>query len=116
MTRGTKCRECGKPIGPEEIAIHIPEDCDKDVGNCGWFHRDCGIFHEMGEDGFLLAENIERVFAVITDCLTDWSIPEDVMDDKMPRVEKEMGKLRCAVYDYLEQYPDMDPPEVEEPL
>lgn len=115
MTRGKKCHHCGKPIDATEIAIHVPEICDKDVGTMGWFHRDCGIYIEMGEDGFLLTENIERVFAIMTECVTNWSIPEDVRDDKMLTVEKEMGKLRCAVYDYLRQYPNLDPP-VEEPL
>ena len=75
----------------------------------GWFHRDCGIFTEMSEDGFLLVENIERMFKIMTDVLTDWSDPEPIEDHYMPLIHREMENMGCAVREYLATFPEVEP-------
>jgi hypothetical protein len=80
MPKRKTCAGCGEPINPHEIRIVIPEDCDVDVASYGDFHRDCGILHEMGEDGILFKDNVERLFKMVAYCLNNFEPIEGVED------------------------------------
>ena len=91
------CAECGKAISPQEVRIFVPEDCDKDIGRCGWFHRDCGIEAEVGEDGLLFEQNVDRLFAILNSVLADWSDSEPVLQDMLPQINSAVAKLNEEV-------------------
>ena len=101
MTRGTICQGCGGRIEPEDVAIHFPDYCNKDVGSVGWFHRDCGLFHEIGEDGLLFEENVQRIFAVFHNVLADWCDPDNAERDMLPQIIKAADTLRTEMKDYF---------------
>jgi len=98
----TVCQECVQPIQPDEIRIVVPEDCNKDVGMDGIFHRDCGIALEIGEDGFLFEENVDRLFGIITSILVNWDA-EHVETVLWPQVRKHYNRMRDAVETKIDQ-------------
>jgi hypothetical protein len=97
------CPYCSGPIQNDEVRIIVPEDCDKDVCYVGEFHRDCGIEHEVGEDGFLFEENVTRLFAIFKNVLTKWSWPEMVRDYMLPQINLETEKLNKEVQEWLDK-------------
>jgi hypothetical protein len=97
------CPYCNEPIQIEEVRIIVPENCEKDVCYTGEFHRDCGIEHEVGEDGFLFEENVTRIFAIFKNVLTSWSSPAMVRDYMLPQINAETEKLSRGVQAWLDK-------------
>lgn len=95
------CVECGELIGKDEVRISIPDPCDKDVTCCGYFHRDCGLYHEVGEDGFLFEENVARLFGVFKNVLTNWCDPEPVRDYMLPQINRAVEQLNKDIQEWL---------------
>jgi hypothetical protein len=91
------CEECCQPISENEIRIFIPDTFDKDVSCCGYFHRDCGIEHELGEDGLLFEENVDRLFAIFTHVLKQWCDPDMVIEDMLPYINSANTKLNAEI-------------------
>jgi hypothetical protein len=96
------CDGCNQPIGEEDIRIFVPEVCDKDVDMCGYYHRDCGIEMELGENPRTFEENVIRLFAIFKSVLTDWCDPDMVRDQMLPQIKAATETLNQEVLGQLD--------------
>jgi hypothetical protein len=92
-----KCKECGEPIGKDEIRVFIPECCNVDVGDFGHFHQECEMYHEAIENGLLFEDVVTRVFRVLTRVMKDFVRDAELDELNFSIVNTAVAKLNKEV-------------------